>query len=570
MTALVAALVAGPSPVAAADDGTGAGTRTSTSPLQSPASVQGPPPAPMVDPASTAAASEWIVLCTSFAPCKAAGYGNDGYDAVYQSSFWSQYGGHNCTNYVAYRMIRNGMSSTRPAGAYGYARDWGVGFASQTNDTPAVGSVAWWDTSFSASGHVAYVERVVSSSEIYVSEDNWGGDFRWRKVTRAGGRWPQGFIHLKDVTAPAPSSSTYRPVTTTRLLDTTSGLGAPVGRVAAGSEVSVLVGGRGSVPTSGVGTAMLNVTAVSPASSGFTTAYPSGVARPVARNLTFTAGVTTSSLVALKVGADGRVRLYSSASTYLVVDVLGWYPNGTSFASVTPKRVLDTRTGLGAPRARLAAGSQLDLTLAGVSVPSTGVAAVVLGVSSDAPAASGWLTTWPTGGSRPATTQVHVDAGRAATSLVTTRLGSGGRVTIATEATTDVMVDVLGWIPIGSDFTPLTPSRIVDTRTGLGGVSGRTPVRGTVRIPVRGRGGVPTTGVKAVLVTLTSVAPLQDGAFSAYPTGTANPWLASAAYQAGRTVVNSLVIPVGTDGSISVYSSGSTYVVIDVHAWIRS
>ena len=437
----VLALVAAVGPTtAAADDGVGVGGHVATSDPESPQSVQGPRPAPMVDPVPNATSSEWIVLCTSFAPCKAAGYGNDGYDAVYQSSFWSQYGGHNCTNYVAYRMIRNGMSSTRPAAIRGNALNWGVALASQTNDSPAVGSVAWWDSSFSATGHVAYVERVVSSSEIYVSEDNWGGDFRWRKITRSGGRWPQGFIHLKDAAGSVPPPAPYRPVAQTRLLDTTVGLGGPVGRVAAGSAVSVLVNGRGAVPTSGVGTAVLNVTAASPLQAGFTTAYVSGQTRPVARNLTFAPGVTTSSLVALKVGTDGRVNLYSSASTYLLVDVLGWYPSGDSFVSVTPTRVLDTRTGLAAPKVRLPAGSRLDLALGGVSVPSAGVGAVVLALTSASPSGSGALTVWPTGSTHPASTQAYTDAGVGSTSLVTSRLGAGGRVSIDSQVTTDVQL----------------------------------------------------------------------------------------------------------------------------------
>jgi hypothetical protein len=40
---------------------------------------------------------------------------------------------------------------------------------------------------------------VVSSSEIWISDDNWGGDFHWHKVTKTGGGWPSGFIHFHDV-----------------------------------------------------------------------------------------------------------------------------------------------------------------------------------------------------------------------------------------------------------------------------------------------------------------------------------------------------------------------------------
>jgi len=31
-----------------------------------------------------------------------------------------------------------------------------------------------------------------------VSEDYWGGDFYWRRITKTGGGWPSGFIHFND------------------------------------------------------------------------------------------------------------------------------------------------------------------------------------------------------------------------------------------------------------------------------------------------------------------------------------------------------------------------------------
>jgi surface antigen len=142
--------------------------------------------APSADASST-------LLCKGFTSCSAAGYSNFGYDANYRTMWWRMYAGHNCTNYMAYRLIRNGMSSTRPWSGSGDARNWGVVFASKTNQTPKVGSVAWWSTN-----HVAYVQQVVDANTIVISEDHYGGDFDWRTIVRSGGGWPTGFIHLKD------------------------------------------------------------------------------------------------------------------------------------------------------------------------------------------------------------------------------------------------------------------------------------------------------------------------------------------------------------------------------------
>lgn len=115
--------------------------------------------------------------------------------------YWRMFTGHNCTNYVAYRLIQNGMPDIRPWDGSGNATNWGVAMASITDQTPRVGAVAWYKphvTPAGSAGHVAYVEEVISDTEIIVSEDYWGGDFYWRRITKTGGGWPSGFIHFND------------------------------------------------------------------------------------------------------------------------------------------------------------------------------------------------------------------------------------------------------------------------------------------------------------------------------------------------------------------------------------
>jgi hypothetical protein len=73
--------------------------------------------------------------------------------------------------------------------------------------------VAWWRAYSSpagSAGHVGYVERVVSPTEIIVSMDWWGGDFTWARIIKGGGSWPSGFIHFND----RSMSTTAAPVVT--------------------------------------------------------------------------------------------------------------------------------------------------------------------------------------------------------------------------------------------------------------------------------------------------------------------------------------------------------------------
>jgi surface antigen len=139
------------------------------------------------------------VLCTGFTGCITIGRSDGGYGNVFLQSFWNMTAGHNCTNYVAYRLT-HGRLVARPPGTNS-ALTWGpaaVQAGVPVDDVPAVGDVAWWDAGVAGasatSGHVAYVEAVLPGA-VLISEDNLNGDFRWRLMTRLDGTWPSGFIH---------------------------------------------------------------------------------------------------------------------------------------------------------------------------------------------------------------------------------------------------------------------------------------------------------------------------------------------------------------------------------------
>ncbi|MET1008202.1 MAG: CHAP domain-containing protein [Propionibacteriaceae bacterium] len=148
-------------------------------------------------------------LCKGYTSCAKKGYPNAGYAAANQNMYWRMTRGHNCTNYVAFRMVQNGMVNSRPWVGSGNALNWGPANKLRVDKTPVVGAVAWWRANVKGAGslgHVAYIQQVVSADEIVVSEDNWGGNFDWRRIKRASG-WPSGFIHFKDAGVGSPRGS---------------------------------------------------------------------------------------------------------------------------------------------------------------------------------------------------------------------------------------------------------------------------------------------------------------------------------------------------------------------------
>ncbi|WP_333771361.1 peptidoglycan recognition protein family protein, partial [Streptomyces sp. IBSBF 2435] len=151
----------------------------------------------------------------------------------------------------------------------------------------------------------------------------------------------------------APPATTFHPLTPARLMDTRSGKGVPAGAVGPGGVVSLPVtGGTTGVPASGVTAVVLNVTATGPTSSSFVSVYPDGTARTSASNLNFVAGQTIPNLVVVPV-VNGKVDFYNHAgSVNVLADVTGYYTadtTGSTYRTLSPARLMDTRSGKGVP-----------------------------------------------------------------------------------------------------------------------------------------------------------------------------------------------------------------------------
>jgi surface antigen len=143
-------------------------------------------------------------LCSGYAECRSAGYGDFGYGRARRTSWWQMSSGSNCTNFVAYRLVRAGLPNRRPDPDRGRdsgsldAYRWGLVYASRTDLRPQPGSVAWWGRhSADPWGHVAIVESLNADGSLTISEDSaTGPDFDWKRI-EPGHQWPTGFIHFR-------------------------------------------------------------------------------------------------------------------------------------------------------------------------------------------------------------------------------------------------------------------------------------------------------------------------------------------------------------------------------------
>ncbi|HET7720483.1 MAG TPA: hypothetical protein VFK43_10985, partial [Acidimicrobiales bacterium] len=204
-------------------------------------------------------------------------------------------------------------------------------------------------------------------------------------------------------------------------------------------------------------------------------------------------------------------------------------------------------------------------------VPATGVSAVAMNVTVTRPSATSFLTLYPTGTARPLASNLNFAAGRTIPNLAVVKIGAGGRVTIYNLAgTVDVIVDVAGWFSdpaaaTGDEgrYTPLVPTRLLDTREGgvpLG------PNR-SVELQVAGRAGVPASGATAAVLNVVATGTTATSFLTVHPSGEPRPLASNLNFDAGDTVSNRTMVKLGAGGSVTIYNlAGSADVVVDIAA----
>ncbi|MDP9435145.1 MAG: hypothetical protein M3P93_08135, partial [Actinomycetota bacterium] len=326
--------------------------------------------------------------------------------------------------------------------------------------------------------------------------------------------------------------------------------------------------GAAGVPADATAVA-LNLTGTRPTSGTHLTVWPTGTVRPETSVLNLRTGATAASLVVAGLGGGSASVRNLAGQVDLVADVVGYYTGsgGDLYHPGTPARLLDTRTPDGGGRVSDQETRSLVVRGRG-GVPSTATAAV-LNVTAVGPSASGFVAVAPAGTPR-GTSSVNYAAGETVPNRVVTGLSSDGRVDLFVAGATHVLVDVVGWyapasVGGGSGLHALTPSRLVDSRSGTG--TPRLPFGAQVTrdVQVTGVAGVPA-GASAVVVSLTGTgASASQTHVSAFPDGTPRPGTSDLNLVRGQTRANLAVVPLSADGRMSLYNeAGTTDVLADV------
>ena len=268
---------------------------------------------------------------------------------------------------------------------------------------------------------------------------------------------------------PATGGLYFHPLSTPiRLLDTRAGAsvgcnlpGAPIQAATDTVQTSHLTCGSVTIPAAAraiVG----NATVVSPGANGFLTLFPADTTRPFIATSNYRSGETMNGPFTVGLTAAGQFKVYSVATTELVIDVLGYFSAEASDANGAgllftglshPVRLLETRTGQPSGctmlNSQIAGGATIIQsargTCDGVTVANTALA-VVGNATVVGPAANGFLTFWPSAATQPFVATSNYITGKTFNRHFIVGLGAAdGAFKIFSASTTDLVVDIVGY-----------------------------------------------------------------------------------------------------------------------------
>ena len=380
--------------------------------------------------------------------------------------------------------------------------------------------------------------------------------------------------------AGSPSAFVALP-TPLRLADTRTS-----GAIGEGVTVSVAVTGGDKLPAAGtVSAAVLNVTIVGPAGTGFWTVYPRGGARPEASNINIDpaasfsgAGLAMPNLVTVPVNADGIVEIFSQRGGHVLVDMLGYYsPTASSAAGrfvplAKPNRMLDTRNG-GTPLASTETRTYAVPGAAGASAVAINVTAIG--------AQPGFWQVFPAGTDKPSSSNLNaLAAGHVTTNQVIVPVDAAGQFSVFSQGGGNLVIDVVGMFtgaaaPVSTDglFVPLaSPTRFLDTR-----IAALNPLVPTsrllpgwnVEVGVTANPAVNRPDVSAVVLNLTATDTFSASYLSVTPAGSNDPAVKARetsnlnVARGSQTIANHAIVPVSARG-FDVFSLNPTHAIADV------
>jgi hypothetical protein len=317
----------------------------------------------------------------------------------------------------------------------------------------------------------------------------------------------------------------------------------------------------------------LNVAVVPSGPLGYLTVWPAGQTRPVVATLNSLDGRIKSNAAIVPAGAGGAISVYSTNDTGVVLDINGYFVDGTdpsalAFYPVTPCRVVDTRLAagaLGGPALSVGQTRSFPIPSSSCGLPPT-AQAWSLNFAVVPPGPLGYLTAWPTGLSRPVVATLNALTGAITANAASVPAGTSGSIDVFTTNATHLVIDINGYFAApgigGLSLYNLAPCRVLDTRQPPG-----TPAfSGTKDVDVSGSGCGAAGQAQAYVFNATVIPAVTLGYLTLWPQGQTKPLVATLNAMDGAITNNLAIVPTA-NGSISAFPSNPTHLVLDIFGY---
>ncbi len=226
----------------------------------------------------------------------------------------------------------------------------------------------------------------------------------------------------------------------------------------------------------------------------------------------------------------------------------------------TSAQVLDTRTNLGLPKGKRPAGSIGSFQVTGVGgIPSSGVTAVLVDVTAITTGHT-FLTLFPDGTPlNPALSMVTAYNNQILSNTAVVPVPDNGNLSIFNHTSpADVLIDVQGYFTtdaVGGGFVPVDYTRLIDTRSGLGGRTGVLSAGGGSH-KFKLTGTVIPNGTRAAFLDLVVTDAAGQGWIGVHPPGGSNN--RSVMDYAAGTTSHGISVPLDANGEVTITNNGAS------------
>jgi hypothetical protein len=251
-----------------------------------------------------------------------------------------------------------------------------------------------------------------------------------------------------------------------------------------------------------------------------------------------------------------------------------------------PCRAVDTRTN----NTTITAGTFRNFSPGSggcnIPTPASGLIAYAMNITVVPHGQLNYLTVWPAGELQPLVSTLNSEQGWVKANAAIVTGGTSGQISVFATNTTDVVLDVSGYfiaeVPVPPTYTffPITPCRVVDTRINNGSSFGAPSlVAGQQRAFVLSLSScnLPTApedagGAFSVNITVVPKGGKPVGSVTVWGTSvqeTETPPTSTVNAGSGAVTANAAIITVNpaTGGSLSVYATDDTDLVVDVNGY---